>query len=473
MIFASPIFLLVFLPVVLLGYFLTPQKLKNVFLLLASIVFYSWGAPKFIFAILLTTTIDFYLAKTIEQSSNERKRKLFLILSILMNLGFLFYFKYFNFFVENINCVLQSLGTNEILILKIILPIGISFYTFESITYLVDVYRRVHKPLNNFWDYQLYILFFPKLIAGPITRYHEIADQITNRFTANNLDNILTGFIRFCLGLAKKVLIANTMGQFADSVFDTPLKDINASVAWIGSLAYTFQIYFDFAGYSDMALGLAKLFGFTLPENFDNPYTSKSITEFWRRWHMTLGNWMKNYLYIPLGGNKVKTSSRLYFNLFVIFIVSGFWHGANWNFILWGVAHGLFMVIERLFLMKYLEKIPKFLSLLYAFLIVNFAWVLFRGESFEQSLAIYKAMFSFEFSNLGLDNAFKFYFVVTILASGMALFSHGRKLQNYFYTPKLNLINSFILIGVSFVLFTISLGSIVGSGFNPFIYFRF
>jgi len=473
LVFASPIFLLLFLPLVLLGYFLTPNKLKNIFLLLSSIAFYSWGAPKFIFAILLTTTIDFYLAKTIETSINERQRKLFLILSIIMNIGFLFYFKYSNFFIENINHVLKSLGTNEILVLKVILPIGISFYTFESITYLVDVYRRVHKPLRNFWDYQLYILFFPKLIAGPITRYHEIADQITNRFNTNHLDNILSGFVRFCLGLAKKVLIANTMGQFADSVFDTPLKDIDASIAWIGSLAYTFQIYFDFSGYSDMALGLGKLFGFTLPENFDNPYASKSITEFWRRWHMTLGNWMKNYLYIPLGGNQVKTSTRLYFNLFIIFIISGFWHGANWNFILWGVIHGVFIIIERLFLAKQLNRIPKIISILYMFTIVNLAWVLFRGESFEQSLAIYKAMFSFQFSDLGLDNCFKFYFTLSILFSGIAVFSFSKKLQNYFYNPKLTLINYFILIGISFLLFTLSLGSIFGSGFNPFIYFRF
>lgn len=473
MIFASPIFLLIFLPLVLLGYVITPNKFKNIFLLLSSIIFYSWGAPKFIFAILLTTTIDFYLAKTIELSTNDRQRKLLLIFSILMNIGFLFYFKYFNFFIENFNYVLKSLGTNEILALKIILPIGISFYTFESITYLVDVYRRVHKPLRNFWDYQLYILFFPKLIAGPITRYHEIADQITNRFNANYIDDFLSGFVRFCIGLSKKVLIANTMGQFADSVYDTPLKDIDASVAWMGSFAYTFQIYFDFSGYSDMALGLAKLFGFTLPENFNNPYSSKSITEFWRRWHMTLGNWMKNYLYIPLGGNQVKTSQRLYFNLFVIFIVSGFWHGANWNFILWGVIHGVFMVMERLVLIKFLEKIPTALSILYTFVIVNFAWVLFRGESFEQSLAIYKAMFSFKFSHLGLDIPFKFYFLISIVSSFFVLFSFGRKLQDFFYNPKLNTVNSILLIGLSFVLFTLSLGSIFGSGFNPFIYFRF
>ena len=450
-----------------------PKKFKNLFLLFASILFYSWGAPKFIFAILLTTTIDFYLAKLIDSSENEKNRKAALLISIIMNVGFLFYFKYFNFFIENFNHLFHKMGANEILALKIILPIGISFYTFESITYLVDVYRRVHKPLQNFWDYQLYILFFPKLIAGPITRYHEIADQLTGRFETYKIDHLIQGFIRFSLGLAKKVLIANTLGQFATAVYDTPLKDMDSTIAWAGALAYTFQIYFDFSGYSDMALGLAKMFGFNLPENFDNPYTSGSITEFWRRWHMTLGNWMKNYLYIPLGGNRVNSKTKLYFNLFLIFILSGFWHGASWNFLLWGIVHGLFIVMEKVFLLKTLQRIPKVLSVLYMFLIVNFAWVLFRSDSFGQTLVLWRSMVNFNFIALDISPDLKLYYLLATLFSFITLFSFGKKIQAYFYSPSLSYSSASILLVISMALFTICLASIFGSDFNPFIYFRF
>lgn len=473
MIFASPIFLLIFLPLVLLGYFLTPKSFKNIYLLIASIIFYSWGAPKFIFAILITTTIDFFLASIIDASENERKRKIALVLSIVMNVGFLFYFKYFNFFIENTNHLLSILGTNEIKFIHVILPIGISFYTFESITYLVDVYRKVHKPLKNFWDYQLYILFFPKLIAGPITRYHEIADQITQRFNKDSIDNIIQGFVRFCIGLAKKVLIANSIGHLVDNIFIADELGLTCSYAWLGSFAYTFQIYFDFSGYSDMAIGLAKIFGFDLPENFNNPYNSKSITEFWRRWHMTLGSWMKNYLYIPLGGNQVSSSKRLYFNLFIIFLLSGFWHGASWNFIIWGMFHGFFMVLERIYLLRILQKLPSVISVVYSFLVVNFAWVLFRSDNFERACNYYKVMFKFELNPIVYENDFAFYFLLASLLSFVGLSSFGTKLQSYLYEPKLSVASSSILVILSFVLFTLSLASVIGSNFNPFIYFRF
>ena len=289
MIFSSVIFLTCFFPVVFTLYYLFPKKLKNIFLLFASIVFYMWGAPKFIFAILGTTTLDFFLVKIMNDASTDKKRKLFLVLSLCLNVGMLFYFKYCNFFIDNFNSALHLFTTKEIHWTKIILPIGISFYTFESLTYVIDVYRKEHKPLTNFWHYQLYILLFPKLIAGPIIRYHEISDQITNRFDKFRTDDILTGFFRFVIGLSKKVLIANTMAAVADEIFKTNISDLNSGYAWIGMLAYTFQIYFDFSGYSDMAIGMGKMLGFKFPENFNNPYTSGSITEFWRRWHMTLG----------------------------------------------------------------------------------------------------------------------------------------------------------------------------------------
>lgn len=473
MVFASPVFIFYFLPLVIIGYFLLPKSFKNLFLLFSSILFYSWGAPKFIFAILVTTTIDYFLAKIIDSSDSDKKRKISLTLSVIMNIGFLFYFKYCNFFIENINQLFQLLGIGEINALHIIMPIGISFYTFESITYLVDVYRKIHKPLHNFWDYQLYILFFPKLIAGPITRYHEIADQITERFKRNYTEDFILGFNRFCIGLFKKVIIANPLGAFADQLFEQPEMAQNSSVAWLCSFAYTFQIYFDFSGYSDMALGLARIFGFQLPENFNNPYISKSITEFWRRWHMTLGNWMKNYLYIPLGGNKVESNKRLYFNLSFIFLVSGFWHGASWNFIVWGALHGLFMVLERLFLLKYLVKIPNLISVIYTFIIVNFAWVLFRANNFNDALIIYKNMLSFNFSKFELTNDVCFYFLLAVSSSFMLLFKKAAIIQNFFYHSPNSILKQIVQILICLSLFLISCSFVYGSNFNPFIYFRF
>ena len=345
MAFSSVIFLTVFFPIVFTLYFLLHDKVRNIFLLMASIVFYMWGAPKFIFAILGTTTLDFYLVKLLYNSKTEKQRKLLLVLSLCLNVGMLFYFKYCNFFIDNANAILHLFTDKQIHWTKIILPIGISFYTFESLTYVVDVYRRVHKPLDNFWQYQLYILLFPKLIAGPIIRYHEISDQITGRLGKEKVDDVLTGFYRFVIGLSKKVLIANTVAKVADEIFSTNIEHISMPYAWLGMLAYTFQIYFDFSGYSDMAIGMGKMLGFKFPENFDNPYNSGSITEFWRRWHITLGKWMKNYLYIPLGGNKVDSKARLFFNLWLVFLLSGFWHGAAWTFIFWGIYHGLFLIL--------------------------------------------------------------------------------------------------------------------------------
>ena len=328
----------------MLIYHFIDKQYKNGFILLASIFFYAWGAPKFIFVILFTTFLDFHLVRWMDKTESNTKRKLMLLLSVSVNLGLLFYFKYSNFFIENVNVCLSLFGDKQIHWTKLILPIGISFYTFETITYVVDVYRRVHKPLTNFWDYQLYIILFPKLIAGPIIRYHDLADQIVDR--KETVDDKLTGFYRFGLGLAKKVLIANQMGIVADEIFGSNYSELDTMTAWVGSIAYTFQIYFDFSGYSDMAIGLAKMIGFKFPENFNNPYISQSITEFWRRWHMTLGSWMRNYLYIPLGGNKVG-KTRLYFNLWIVFLASGLWHGASWSFIFWGSFHVLSVIFSQ------------------------------------------------------------------------------------------------------------------------------
>ena len=475
MVFSSVIFLAYFFPIVFTIYFLLHNQVKNAFLLLVSIIFYAWGAPKFIFAILITTTIDFFLVQTLHNSSTEKKRKLFLILSLCLNVGMLFYFKYCNFFIHNANSFLHLFTDKEIHWTKIILPIGISFYTFESLTYVIDVYRRVHKPLQNFWHYQMYIILFPKLIAGPIISYHQISDQITGRLGKENLDDVLTGFFRFVIGLCKKVLIANTMAAVADEVFKTHINDLSTPYAWLGMLAYTFQIYFDFSGYSDMAIGMGKMLGFKFPENFNNPYTSGSITEFWRRWHMTLGSWMKNYLYIPLGGNKVDSKKRLYFNLWLVFLLSGFWHGAAWTFIFWGVYHGVLLVLERIFLLKLYEKLGKAIPIIVTFLLVAFGWVFFRVDSFRYGAKFILKLFSFNFKTmyLFLNNEFIFFFTLAIIFSFVTLFKFGKKIQDKIYFSNYSNGGYALATVLSVLFFMICLASITSSTFNPFIYFRF
>ncbi len=473
MVFSSIVFLLYFMPIFLLVYYIADTKYKNGIILIGSIFFYAWGAPKFIFVILFTTFLDFYLVTLMDKIQNETKRKVLLILSVSVNLGLLFYFKYSNFFIENVNSALSIFGDKQIHWTKLILPIGISFYTFETITYVVDVYRRVHKPLKNFWDYQLYIILFPKLIAGPIIRYHDIADQITDRKANETIDNQLTGFYRFAFGLAKKVLIANQMGVVADEIFGRDYANLDTITAWVGSLAYTFQIYFDFSGYSDMAIGLAKMIGFKFPENFNNPYISQSITEFWRRWHMTLGSWMKNYLYIPLGGNKV-SKYRLYFNLWLVFLASGLWHGASWSFIFWGAFHGFFLVIERMFFGKVLLKLGKLPSILITFLIVNIGWIFFRIEKISDAFLFIKQMFCFKINSvITFDYEFETYFVIAVIFSFFALTKFTQKIQDALYFNSYSNTRHLMICSISLILFILSISSITASDFNPFIYFRF
>lgn len=470
MVFSSITFLVYFLPVFLLAYHLCPNKLKNACILLFSIIFYAWGGPKFIFVILGTTFLDFYFVNAMHKAKTKGAKRQWLVLSLLLNVGLLFYFKYCNFFIENIN----ALAGTDIKWIKVLLPIGISFYTFESITYVVDVYRGIHKPLKNFWHYQTYILLFPKLIAGPIVRYHDIADQITNREKNYTADVKLSGFFRFCLGLGKKVIIANTLGAQADQVFGLPAGEIDTAAAWVGAIAYTFQIYFDFSGYSDMAIGLCKIMGFRLPENFNNPYLSASITEFWRRWHMTLGTWMKNYLYIPLGGNKVSTP-KLYRNLVIVFLLSGFWHGASWNFILWGAYHGLFLVLERVFLGNAYDKIGRLVSTIITFIIVVTGWVLFRNEQIDYALAIIKKMYAFDFfdGKFALNNDFYFSLVLAAVFSFFAFSQKTKSIQDLVYGEAFTSTSRSLLIAGCIILFYISLSYISAMDFNPFIYFRF
>ncbi len=471
MVFSSIIFLLYFLPVFLLVYFIADKRYKNPVILIGSIFFYAWGAPKFIFVILFTTWLDFYLVGFMDKALDERKRKLLLCISVSVNLGLLLYFKYSDFFIENVNAVLSVFGKSQIQWTKLVLPIGISFYTFESITYVVDVYRKVHKPLAKFWDYQLYIILFPKLIAGPIIRYHQLADQISER--SETTDDRLIGFYRFATGLGKKVLIANQMAVVADQVFAMNYAGLDTQTAWIGCLAYTFQIYFDFSGYSDMAIGLGKMLGFKFPENFNNPYVSQSITEFWRRWHITLGSWMKNYLYIPLGGNRV-SNGRLYFNLWFVFLISGLWHGASWSFVFWGAYHGFFLITERAFFGKVLAGIGKVPAVIITFLIVSVGWVFFRIENIKDAFLFVKRMFAFSPGNgLQLNAEFITYLCIAAFFSFFAISKYGQKIQQAFYFNDYSNLKHLSIVTLSVVLFLLSVASVTSTGFNPFIYFRF
>ncbi len=495
MVFSSILFLLYFLPVFLIIYYLLPYKIKNLWVLAASIFFYSWGAPDFIFIVLGSIIADFYLVKYIHKA--EKPAKIWLAgISVFLNVGLLAYFKYANFFIDNVNDLLGQFGHTPVHWIAIALPIGISFFTFQKITYAIDVYRNVHAPLKRIVDYAMYILMFPHLIAGPIVRFNLVADQIEDRRYNETVENRINGFYRFVIGLSKKVLIANVLGAEVDKIFAMDALSLGTGQAWTGIIAYAFQIYFDFSGYSDMAIGLALMIGFNFPENFNNPYISQSITEFWRRWHMTLGRFMREYLYIPLGGNRVSTA-RLYLNLWIVFFLSGLWHGAAWNFVAWGAFHGFFLVADRLFLLKILEKIGKAPAMIFTFFVSLIGWVLFRSENLGYALDYLKTMFSFSGNGqpVELERKFIVILILAIIFSFMAAIRGVEAWQNRVlgireaWKPgtanwelrtanwELGTANwelgtgwkfGFILI---FMLF--SLAAVISTGFNPFIYFRF
>lgn len=476
MVFSSNFFLLVFLPFFLLAYYISPYKLKNIIALIGSLFFYAWGAPQFIFVLLGSLLLDFYTVNWIYGSSGG-KRKLLLVLLLVFNIGLLSYFKYANFFIGNVNLILSFLGVKGISNwTAIVLPIGISFITFHKLTYAIDAYRSVHKPLNKFSDYVLYILMFPHQIAGPIVRFNEIADQIENRRKDINIENCLSGMFRFIIGLSKKVIISNPLGNVANTIFELHANDLSSITAWVGILAYTFQIYFDFSGYSDMAIGLAKMMGFTFPENFNLPYISKSITEFWRRWHITLGRFMRDYLYIPLGGNKV-SAYRVLFNLWVVFLISGLWHGASWTFIVWGAYHGFLLVAEKLFLLKFYNRLYTPLRILFTFILVMIGWVIFRADSIHQAWQFVLKMFSFSGSIASLPILGSRFWAVLMLAAVISfypfIFDMFKK-TNILYQNSNWKRTQLLFRGISaLILLFLCVCEINSSDFNPFIYYRF
>lgn len=474
MVFSSSLFLVYFLPLFLLCYFLCPVRFRNWLILVASIFFYSWGAPRFIFVILGTTLLDFLLVRSMYVSQSRSRRKLFLWLSLSVNLGLLFYFKYCGFFVENLAALLQTFGMGWSPALEIVLPIGISFYTFETITYVVDVYRGIHPPQKSFREYLLYIILFPKLIAGPIIRYHEIAPQLTDRPLDGDGSTRLSGFHRFFIGLAKKVLIANTMGAALVHIDWRGEVELTTVYAWMGALFYTMQIYFDFSGYSDMAIGLGRMMGFQFPENFNNPYTAAGITDFWRRWHMTLGSWMRQYLYIPLGGNR-GSLAQTFVNLWIVFFLSGFWHGANWNFLLWGAFHGTFLVLERLFLQRVYDKLPRIAVVLFTFILVAVGWTLFRFEDPAKWQLHLQAMFRFDGWGEGIHFAKEevMVLITALIFSFFTLIPGGKRLQEVFFEGRTSYLWKAGITFLVVLLFVWSLSAVTASDFNPFIYFRF
>ena len=473
MVFSSSLFLLYFLPLFLVGYSLLNKKFKNYWILLSSIIFYAWGAPKFVFVILCSTILDFYLVRTLHREDRAQRRKLYLFLSIFLNLGLLLFFKYSNFFVENVNNVLSFLGEENLKWTAIALPIGISFYTFQTLTYSIDIYKRREKPLERLSDYLVYIMSFPQMIAGPIVRFSTIAKQLVER--EDKVNDKLIGFYRFTIGLAKKVLIANAMGEQADIFFSINPIAITTADAWVGLIAYTFQIYFDFSGYSDMAIGLGRMMGFTFPENFNFPYTSRSITEFWKRWHITLGTFMRDYLYIPLGGNRVSSNARLYFNLGIVFLLSGLWHGAAWNFVFWGAFHGAFLILDRVFLKNLLHKVGLLPSIVFTFFVTMIGWLLFRVESMYQFREYLKKLFSMDFGDY--YNFKPFFFEILIVAvffSFMGCNKYGRRFSDYFYNKTTYSFKEHVSLSLMSIIFLIiCVGAISSSSFNPFIYFRF
>lgn len=473
MLFSSILFLCIFLPLVLVAYHIVGHKYRNYILLVSSLVFYAWGAPKFVFLLLASLAVNFYVVQQIHKDANHKQ--FYLWSSVLINLGLLAYFKYANFFIDNFNALLEIGGKQPVQWTSVVLPIGISFFTFQSMTYTIDVYRKVHEPLEKITDYFLYILMFPQLIAGPIVRFNTVADVIIDRKKNETIDEKLHGMYRFVIGLSKKMLIANVLGEQVDAIYALPHSDVSTALVWMAALAYSFQIYFDFSGYSDMAIGLGRIFGFKFPENFNNPYVSQNITEFWRRWHITLSDWMRDYLYIPLGGNRVNTKMHLYANLITVFLISGLWHGASWNFVIWGAWHGGFLILDRLFLIKLFKRIGILPRVLFTYLVVVIGWVIFRIENLADIRFYLGKLFSADLSvsNYNLSAESKYILLLAALFSIITLTNFGKRLQTLvFYTQYKRSIHIIVSI-VILLLLVINISAVTSSDFNPFIYFRF
>ena len=469
MLFSSAIFLFLFLPIVLFVYYLVGEKLKNLVLLIASLFFYTWGEQLMVLLILASTLVDFIAGILIKY----RWKKVGLGMSLFFNLGILFYYKYANFTFENIVSMSDYFGFNASFftsIASVTLPLGISFFTFQTLSYTIDVYNEKVKANTNFINFATYVTLFPKLVAGPIVRYSDIESEL--KYRTFSIDQFSEGVKRFIIGLGKKMIIANNLAFVADGAFEVPIDQVSFSFAWIGIFAYAFQIYFDFAGYSDMAIGLGKMFGFNFPENFNFPYISKSIKEFWRRWHISLSTWFRDYLYIPLGGNKLG-NKRTYINLIIVFLITGLWHGAKWNFVVWGLWHGLFLMLERSNKIHF--KTPELIKHIYMLFVVLIGWVFFRANNLTLACDYLHQMF-FQLPRFSEDSFLSFYLrKESIIAFVFALFSLF-PLQKIVKNQSENLnrlafqwVEKLLLL----IVFIISILYIAVNAYNPFIYYRF
>jgi alginate O-acetyltransferase complex protein AlgI len=478
MAFSSILFLVYFFPFFLLLLELTPGRWIKQYLLAASIIFYGWGAPVFLFCLLFLTIINFYLVRWLDRQDQLRRRKHALIIAVILNLATLIYFKYAGFFVSNFQAILDMFGVDHAdLQYEVALPIGISFFTFESLTYIIDVYRKEQAPLKSFWDFQLYIIYFPKLIAGPIIRYKDIAHQIEPVLEPAVYAQKIHGLMIFTIGLCKKVLIANTISPVAAGLLNAPYAQSGVT-AWIGIIAYTFQIYYDFSGYSDMAIGISKIIGLDLKHNFNNPYAAYSVTEFWKRWHISMTSWFRNYVYIPLGGNRGR-KFQTYRNLLIVFLLSGFWHGAKWSYVLWGGYHGFWLIMERVVLKKMIERL-KWLYLPVTFFILAIGWLFFKVENISNAMILLRKMFGLEHYQV---SATLMHFqigndviIAMILAAVFSFSAISPKVISaqqkiYYNVPGKGMILPVAILCI--VLYFLCLAFLTAGKFNPFIYFRF
>jgi len=469
MVFSSLNFLFLFLPLVMLCYFFAPRRLRNGVLFLFSLVFYAWGEPIYVVLMLFSTLVDYTHGIWVDKHRGTPKAKAALLSSVIINLSLLFVFKYSDFVVLNLNALLGTAIPQP----NLPLPIGISFYTFQTMSYTIDVYRNEAKVQRSIISFGAYVALFPQLIAGPIVRYQTIAEALDSR--RESPDQFAEGIRRFVTGMAKKVLLANNIGMVWDQFYALPDARMTVLGAWLGIIAYSFQIYFDFSGYSDMAIGLGKMFGFEFLENFEYPYISKSITEFWRRWHISLGTWFKEYVYYPLGGNRTGPAKQLR-NIFIVWLLTGIWHGASWNFAAWGLYYCALLIAEKLFLLRFLERAPAAVGHLYTLFFVVMGWVLFACESFSKGFAYLGHLFGAGgiplWDNLAVFTLLSNLLMLGILAAAATPLGHiaaGRFLEKYRSTASATVISC----GVLLALFLLSLAYLVDSTYNPFLYFRF
>ena len=466
MVFSSIVFLYIFLPIMLLLYFIVPSKFKNAIMILASLVFFAWGEIRYIFIMLVLAVMDFICGKQITKYQDNKKKKiLFLMINVVVNLGILFFFKYADFIITNIN----NLTGLSIPLLNIPLPIGVSFNTFQSLSYVIDVYRGTVKCEKSFYNYLTYTTLFPQIIAGPIVRYETVDEELETKNIS--LDNFSAGMKRFIIGLGKKVLIANSVGALWNTIETGNYSELSMLFAWIGIISFALQIYFDFSGYSDMAIGLAQIFGMKFDENFNYPYISKSITEFWRRWHITLSSWFRDYVYIPLGGNRRGFAIQIR-NILIVWFLTGAWHGASWNFILWGLYFGVILILEKLFLLKLLEKLPKIIGHIYSIIIILVSWAIFAFEDLARVGEYIKAMFI----NSNLWNSEALYYLqnygLLILIGAICSIPLWKKLKEKIDSKNSKTLEVITTLGYV-AIFVLSTASLVTNSFNPFLYFRF